>query len=113
MQSTSQSTKVQLTWCCSAQAGLIVVYANRGNTARLVAKYRPPMPVIALVVPALQQRHHKWTLRGLCGARQALIVRGKPPLLSVRRRRGSLACMQGLHKLAVEICAYLGRHLQP
>ena len=58
------------------QAGLIVVYANRGTTTRLVAKYRPPMPVVALVVPTLVQRDHKWTLRGLAAARQTLIVRG-------------------------------------
>ena len=60
----------------TAQAGLIVVYANRGTTTRLVAKYRPPMPVVALVVPTLVQRDHKWTLRGLAAARQTLIVRG-------------------------------------
>ncbi len=60
----------------NAQAGLIVVYANRGTTTRLVAKYRPPMPVVALVVPTLVQRDHKWTLRGLAAARQTLIVRG-------------------------------------
>jgi len=53
-----------------------VVYANRGTTTRLVAKYRPPMPVVALVVPTLVQRDHKWTLRGLAAARQTLIVRG-------------------------------------
>ena len=64
------------------QAGLIVVYANRGNTARLVAKYRPPMPVVALVVPHLAQRDNKWTLQGRAAARQSLIVRGadlQPP----------------------------------
>ena len=53
-----------------------MVYANRGNTARLVAKYRPPMPVVALVVPHLQQRDNKWTLQGRAAARQSLIVRG-------------------------------------
>lgn len=53
-----------------------MVYANRGNTARLVAKYRPPMPVIALVVPHLTQRDNKWALQGRAAARQSLIVRG-------------------------------------
>ena len=53
-----------------------MVYASSGNTARLVAKYRPPMPVVALVVPHLLQRANKWHLQGRTAARQSLIVRG-------------------------------------
>lgn len=69
-----------------------MVYANRGTTTRLVAKYRPPMPVVALVVPTLVQRDHKWTLRGLAAARQTLIVRGERRLVT----GPALACMPPL-----------------
>ena len=32
-------------------ASLIVVYTQSGSTASMVARYRPPMPILTLVVP--------------------------------------------------------------
>ena len=60
------------------QAGLIIVYASSGRTASLVAKYRPKMPVLTLVVPHLKSSALKWELQGRSLARQCLIMRGQP-----------------------------------
>lgn len=35
-----------------------------GRTAQLVAKYRPPMPILTLVVPRLVSDSLKWKLEG-------------------------------------------------
>ena len=64
------------------QAGLIIVYASSGRTASLVAKYRPKMPILTLVVPHLKSSAVKWELQGRSLARQCLIMRGKPYSLS-------------------------------
>ena len=61
------------------QAGLIIVYASSGRTASLVAKYRPKMPILTLVVPHLKSSALKWELQGRSLARQCLIMRGQPP----------------------------------
>ena len=58
------------------QAGLIIVYASSGRTASLVAKYRPKMPILTLVVPHLKSSTLKWELQGRSLARQCLIMRG-------------------------------------
>lgn len=34
-------------------ASLILVFTSSGRTAQLVAKYRPPMPIVTLVIPQL------------------------------------------------------------
>ena len=47
-------------------ASLIVVYTHTGKTAQLVAKYRPPMPILTLVVPHLVSDQLKWKLEGRC-----------------------------------------------
>jgi pyruvate kinase len=62
----------------AAQAGMIICYAGTGRTASLIAKYRPSMPILALVVPQLKSlRGLSWELEGRSLARQFLIVRGK------------------------------------
>lgn len=38
--------------------------ASPGRTAQLVAKYRPPMPIVTLVVPRLINDGIKWRLEG-------------------------------------------------
>lgn len=58
------------------QAGLIVAYASTGRTASLVAKYRPSMPVLALVVPAAAGAPPAAARDARTLARQCLIVRG-------------------------------------
>ena len=47
-----------------------------GRTASLVAKYRPPMPVLAVVVPTLKSDGLSWQLEGKYLARQCLVIRG-------------------------------------
>lgn len=50
--------------CAQVRASLIVVYTHTGQTAELVAKYRPPVPIITLVVPQLTSDQLKWKLEG-------------------------------------------------
>ncbi len=50
--------------CLKVQAKLIVVYTHTGQTAELVAKYRPPMPILTMVVPHLISDGLKWKLDG-------------------------------------------------
>ena len=37
-------------------AALIVVLTRGGSTARLVAKYRPPVPILTVVVPIVNPK---------------------------------------------------------
>jgi pyruvate kinase len=66
----------------SAKAALILVLTRGGTTARLVAKYRPSMPIISVVVPELKTDSFDWTCSDEGPARQSLIVRGVIPMLS-------------------------------
>ncbi|CAN1748889.1 Pyruvate kinase, cytosolic isozyme [Linum perenne] len=52
-----------------ARAKLIIVLTRGGTTATLVAKYRPSVPILSVVVPVLTTRH-------------SLIYRGLIPLLA-------------------------------
>ncbi|GLC77052.1 hypothetical protein PLESTF_001878200 [Pleodorina starrii] len=63
-------------------ASLIVVYTHTGKTAQLVAKYRPPMPILTLVVPHLVSDQLKWKLEGRSSARQCLVSRSLLPVLA-------------------------------
>lgn len=48
-------------------ASLLVVYTHSGKTAQLVAKYRPKMPILTLVVPQLVSDSLSWKLEvGVC-----------------------------------------------
>ncbi|MQL83674.1 hypothetical protein Taro_016158 [Colocasia esculenta] len=64
------------------KAGVIVVLTTSGRAAKLVAKYRPPMPILAVVVPRLRVNSMKWSFSGTLQARQCLAVRGVYPILS-------------------------------
>lgn len=44
-----------------AQAKLIVVMTRGGTTAKLVAKYRPAVPILSVVVPVLTTDSFGWT----------------------------------------------------
>ncbi|GAX81790.1 hypothetical protein CEUSTIGMA_g9218.t1 [Chlamydomonas eustigma] len=70
------------------QAKLIVVYTHTGQTAELVAKYRPPMPILTMVVPHLVSDGLKWKLEGRAFARQSLICRGLLPFLAAPSPNG-------------------------
>ena len=63
-------------------AALIVVLTRGGSTARLVAKYRPSIPVLTVAVPVLTTDSLTWTCSGEGPARQCLITRGLLPLLA-------------------------------
>ena len=41
-----------------------MVYTHTGQTAELVAKYRPPVPILTLVVPHLVVDNLKWKMEG-------------------------------------------------
>ncbi|KAK9825979.1 hypothetical protein WJX74_002803 [Apatococcus lobatus] len=63
-------------------AQLIVVLTRGGSTARLVAKYRPSIPVLTVAVPVLTTDSLTWTCSGEAPARQTLVTRGLVPLLA-------------------------------
>lgn len=63
-------------------AALIVVLTRGGSTARLVAKYRPSIPVLTVAVPVLTTDSLTWTCSGEGPARQCLVTRSLMPLLA-------------------------------
>ena len=63
-------------------AQLIIVLTRGGSTARLVAKYRPSVPVLAVAVPVLTTDSLTWTCSSEKSARQTLLTRGLLPLLA-------------------------------
>ena len=54
--------------CCDVRtqvhASLIVVLTRGGSTARLVAKYRPSIPVLTVAVPVLTTDSLTWSCSG-------------------------------------------------
>ena len=64
------------------RAALIGVLTRGGSTARLVAKYRPNVPVICVAVPVLATDGLNWQCSGEAPARQALLTRGLIPVLA-------------------------------
>ncbi|KAH9627063.1 hypothetical protein KSS87_023751 [Heliosperma pusillum] len=63
-------------------ASAIICFTSSGRAARLLAKYRPTMPVLSVVVPRLKTNQLRWTFSGAYEARQSLIVRGLFPMLA-------------------------------
>ncbi|KAI8539716.1 hypothetical protein RHMOL_Rhmol09G0204500 [Rhododendron molle] len=66
----------------TVKASVIICFTSSGRAARLIAKYRPTMPVISIVVPRLKTNQLRWTFTGAFEARQCLIVRGLFPTLA-------------------------------
>ncbi|XP_058003226.1 pyruvate kinase 1, cytosolic isoform X2 [Hevea brasiliensis] len=64
------------------RAALIVVFTSSGRAARLISKYRPPVPVFAVVIPRLRSTSLKWTFTTSAQARQLLGLRGVYPILA-------------------------------
>ncbi|KAG4910825.1 hypothetical protein JHK87_056941 [Glycine soja] len=64
------------------KASVIICFTSSGRAARLIAKYRPTMPVISVVIPQLKTNQLRWTFTGAFEARQSLIVRGLFPMLA-------------------------------
>lgn len=70
-------------------AGLIIVMVQSGRTVSLVSKYRPPMPIMAVVVPKLKSTKLGWQLEGKYLARQTCVLRGVVPMLAAPMSEGS------------------------
>ncbi|KAG2686460.1 hypothetical protein I3843_09G006900 [Carya illinoinensis] len=81
------------------KASAIICFTSSGRAARLIAKYRPTMPVISVVIPRLNTNQLKWSFSGAFedqlsssypmseslypfNARQSLVVRGLFPMLA-------------------------------
>ncbi|KAK7284933.1 hypothetical protein RJT34_19687 [Clitoria ternatea] len=64
------------------KASVIICFTTTGKAARLIAKYRPTMPVLSVVIPRLETNQLKWSFCGAFEARQSLIVRGLFPMLA-------------------------------
>jgi pyruvate kinase len=71
------------------QASLIVVLTRGGATARLVAKYRPTVPILTVVVPVLTTDNLTWQCSSEAPARQCLMSRGLSPILAEGSARAS------------------------
>ncbi|KAL6006832.1 hypothetical protein ACLOJK_032328 [Asimina triloba] len=65
-----------------AKATLIVVLTRGGTTAKLVAKYRPAVPILSVVVPVLTTDTFDWKCSDEAPARHSLIYRGLVPMLA-------------------------------
>ncbi|KAI3863030.1 hypothetical protein MKW92_006251 [Papaver armeniacum] len=64
------------------KASIIICFTSSGRAARLIAKYRPTMPVLSVVIPRLKTNQLRWSFTGAFEARQSLIVRGLFPMLA-------------------------------
>lgn len=84
------------------------MYTHTGQTAELVAKYRPPTPILTLVVPHLVSDSLKWKLEGRSYARQCLVSRGLLPFLATPNS-GAFCCYTELLFLTLS----LGRQSRP
>lgn len=66
-----------------AKAALIVVLTRGGTTAKLVAKYRPSVPILSVVVPLLTTTDaFDWSVTDEGATRHSMIYRGLIPLLA-------------------------------
>ncbi|KAH0986284.1 hypothetical protein GBA52_013461 [Prunus armeniaca] len=83
------SSAVQTANC--TKAALILVLTRGGSTAKLVAKYRPSMPILSVVVPEITTDSFEWSCSDAAPARHSLIYRGVLPLLSSGSIRASHA----------------------
>lgn len=63
------------------KASLIVVLTRGGTTAKLVAKYRPSVPILTVAVPVLTTDNLSWSCSEESPARHSLVYRGMIPIL--------------------------------
>ncbi|CAI5994430.1 unnamed protein product [Closterium sp. NIES-64] len=63
-------------------AAAIVVFTSSGRMARLVAKYKPTMPVLTLVIPRLYVDKLRWTVQGEVPAHMCCLMRGLIPMMA-------------------------------
>ncbi|KAH0434502.1 hypothetical protein IEQ34_026806 [Dendrobium chrysotoxum] len=82
------------------KAAVIIVLTSSGKGARLVAKYRPPVPVLAVVTPSQASTS---ALTGTARARQLLPVKGIFPVLGGSIRDGATSTNEEANlKLAIK-----------
>ncbi|XP_062091899.1 pyruvate kinase 1, cytosolic-like [Humulus lupulus] len=86
------------------KASVIICFTSSGRAARLIAKYRPTMPVISVVVPRLKTNQLRWTFTGAFEARQSQIIRGLFPMLADPRHpaESTNATNESILKVALE-----------
>ncbi|XP_008786531.2 pyruvate kinase 1, cytosolic-like [Phoenix dactylifera] len=87
-------------------AAVIVVFTSSGRAARLIAKYRPPMPVLAVMFP--RQKTEPWNSSsfGTTQARQSLAVRGIYPILANPSVAGAVSPDE---EFGLKLALYYGR----
>ncbi|MBA0610582.1 hypothetical protein Godav_011403 [Gossypium davidsonii] len=73
----------------SAKAALILVLTRGGSTAKLVAKYRPGIPILSVVVPEIKTDSFDWSCSDETPARHSLVFRGLIPVLYAGSARAS------------------------
>ncbi|XP_072952116.1 pyruvate kinase 1, cytosolic-like [Typha angustifolia] len=86
------------------KASVIICFTSSGRAARLIAKYRPTMPVLSVVIPRLKTDQLRWSFTGAFEARQSLIVRGLFPMLADPRHpaESTNATNESVLKVALE-----------
>eukprot|EP00897_Mesotaenium_endlicherianum_P004723 jgi/Mesen1/4279/ME000022S03560 len=70
------------------RASVIIVFTSSGRAAKLIAKYKPSMPALVVVIPKLTTDQLTWKFTGAFQARQCLLVRGLFPILADPRHPG-------------------------
>jgi len=75
-------------------AKLILVFSASGETAKLVAKYRPPVPIISVVIPTLITDGIKWKFSGDVAVKTSLLVRGILPMRADPNQ--TVTCVDGV-----------------
>ncbi|KAK2638150.1 hypothetical protein Ddye_025945 [Dipteronia dyeriana] len=73
----------------SINAVLILVLTKGGTTAKLVAKYRPSIPILSVVVPQITTDSIVWSCSDEAPARHSLIYRGLVPVLGAGSAKAS------------------------
>nr|XP_043622678.1 pyruvate kinase, cytosolic isozyme-like [Erigeron canadensis] len=67
----------------SVKASMILVLTRGGTTAKLVAKFRPSIPILSVVVPEISTTDSfEWSCSNEAPARHTLVYRGLVPILS-------------------------------
>lgn len=73
----------------SINASLILVLTKGGTTAKLVAKYRPSVPILSVVVPTITTDSLVWSCSDEAPARHSLIYRGLVPVFGTGSAKAS------------------------
>ncbi|XP_021282951.1 pyruvate kinase, cytosolic isozyme-like [Herrania umbratica] len=71
------------------KASIILVLTRTGTTAKLVAKYRPSMPILSMIIPEITTDSLDWSCSDEAPARHCLIYRGLIPVLSAGSAKAS------------------------